>query len=301
MSDAVLLNTLLFVIALLFLAIGFRRGVIREVFVTAGLLAGALLSSYWSRPWGGDVSETFGLSTESGQYLVSTMFVIGSMLLLGYGATSAMDLDDGMPARRGTGALLGLFNGALLFGFLLRDIERFIADDATLRLLRQSAIAWGLLRQPGWILLVATLSFGLIILASIVTGRRAYRKADERSRTMTRNTVTGPSRRSPRLKWGRDGDKVEPVSASLFGARGEPFTQTMPLPPVDGSMWIDRSRTTTMHGADWMEIRPDRSSQASSASVQPESPEGNSKCSACGERMSERDLYCPRCGRAGSN
>lgn len=299
-----LLNTLLVVIALLFLAIGFRRGVIREIFVTAGVLAGALLSSYWARPWGGDLAEAFGLSTGTGQYIVSSAFIIGSMLVLGYGAALAMDFDDGAPVRRATGALLGFVNGALLFGFLLRDVERFIADDATLRLLRQSTIAWALLRQPGWILFIAAMSFGLIILASIVTGRRAHHQpafAADRSRPKSQSAAADSSRRSPRLRWGRDGDKVEPVPASLFGTGGDPFTQTMPLAPVDGGTWTDRSRTSSMSGADWMEIRSDPGTQGSSAAIQVGNPGSSSHCAACGERLSNRDLYCPRCGRAGSN
>ncbi len=300
-----LLNALLFVIAVLFLAIGFRRGVVREVFVTAGVLAGVLLSTYWSRPWGIDFADFFGVSTQTGQYLVSTGFIVGTLFLLGYGAAFAMDLDDGMPSRRVTGALLGLINGVLLFGFLLRDIERFIADEATLRLLRQSAIAWTLLRQPGWILLAATVSLGIVIVVSIVTGRRAIRQAVVTTGGLSSMTsgqaATGLHRRSPRMKWGRDGDKVEPPSTGLFTPGGDPFGQTMPLAPVDGGTWTDRSRSANMSGADWMEIRSDRSPQYASAAVQPEQSKGAMICTGCGERLRERDLYCPRCGRAGNN
>jgi len=133
MDDGMLLDALFVTIAVLCLPIGFGRGVIREAFVSAGFLFGALLASSWARPWGIDVAESLDINVGTGQFIVSTGFVVGAALLFGYGGAAAAHIPQPRRWTRLTGAVLAVCNGALIIGLILRDIERFLADGDAIR------------------------------------------------------------------------------------------------------------------------------------------------------------------------
>jgi hypothetical protein len=307
MSDALLLDILFGIIALLFIPIGFRRGVQREVFVAAGVLTGAQLSASWARPWGSDLALQIDVRTGIGQFTISAIFLIGATILLGYGGSAAIRPPEPTIWGRLAGAILAVTSGALLTGFLLRDIERFLTDPGTERTLEKSRIAWTLLRQFGWVLLGASCLMLLLIAVSVAL-RNRQAKHDLLSPVSTvpwEPPPPVPSARKPRLAWGADEGKVEPSARAFdpgngrYGADVPSAHDTIPIAPVDAAAWSpDRARGLDRQTDDWMEI-PTRQDSGWPARTGGSLPDrGALRCRGCGEALSPDDMFCPGCGRA---
>jgi uncharacterized membrane protein required for colicin V production len=285
-----LLDGLFVLIGLLLLPIGFRRGLQREIVVTAALFVGAALSSSWARPWGSDLADFFNFSTGTGQFIVAAAFLLGAVVLLGYAGAAALHLEPSSGMGRLLGAFLAVVNGALVAAYLLRDVERFLADAATERSLRDSAIAWTLLRQFGWIVLALSLLITLPILFSLLSGRRESNllQSEPRDAPAWSREERRERGRRRRLGWGKDDGKLEPVAA----AAASPLAETMPIGPVDSTFWsVDRARPAFAGGAEWMQISADPAQPAPTRATAV-------RCTGCGERLRTEDLFCPRCGRS---
>src|SRR4051794_39489070 len=208
MNDKMLLDGLFVLIALLSLPIGFRRGLTREVFVTAGVLAGAAIAASWARPWAADLADLIGSRQGIGQFAVSTAFIVGTALVLGYGGAAAAGIESHGLWSRIIGAALAVINGALISAFILRDIERFLADDGTQRSIQESEVARTLLRDFGWVIIGAALVMVVPIVIGLFIGRRSSKTAVAPAASWPPPIVG--ARRKRRLGWGRDDGKVEP-------------------------------------------------------------------------------------------
>lgn len=298
-----LLDGLFILIALLFLPIGFRRGLTREVFVSAGLLAGAKLADSWARPWGNDLAELIDTRNGAGQLAVSTAFIVGGALLLGYAGASAARVERPGIWGRLAGAVLAVLNGALIAALILRDIERFLADDGTQRTLEESRIARTLLRDFGWVLIGMAALTLLAIIISMIAGGRQGRSPAMVTTAPTWQAPAATGKRKRRLGWGRDDGKVEPQARGYNPALGRyeadapHHSETMPIAPVGPNAWsIDRAQGRT-YGNEWLEVAKGRAESAQPAVSQP--PDSStSRCLSCGERLTSNDAFCPRCGRA---
>jgi uncharacterized membrane protein required for colicin V production len=296
MDDSMLLDVLFILIALLFLPIGFRRGIAREVFVTAGILAGATIAASWARPWGVDLADLVDARNGAGQVAVSTGFVIGGALVLGYAGAAAARLDESGIWGRITGAILAVINGALIAAFVLRDIERYLADDATNRSLAESRVADALLRDFGWVLIGMAAFVASVIAVSLIAGDRRTPAQPVAAPTWQPAAATG-GKRKRRLGWGRDDGKVEPQASGFdptygrYAADAPHYGENVPIAPVAPATWsMDRAQGRPV-GSEWLSV-------GQSARPEPPAEPAPLRCLACGERLTSEDAFCPRCGRA---
>lgn len=301
MSTGMLLDGSFGMLALLLLPVGYWRGLHREIFATAGVLTGAQLGAAWARPWGSDLADLVGARVGIGQFAVSAALLIGGIVLLGYGGAAAAGTADASRRSRIAGALLAVVNGILLAAFLLRDIERFLADEGTARALDRSQVASILLREFGWVLVGLASIAVLAVAASLSLGnRRALAPLPAPVGAWVPPPVPS-AQRKPRLSWGSDEGKVEPADRAFdpasgrFSADAPSLHATMPIAPVAPAP--DRAAGWNGNRAEWVEIAPRAPSgwPAPVANAESLSP---SRCAGCGEPLTADDMFCPRCGRA---
>jgi hypothetical protein len=306
MDDGMLLDAFFVTIAVLCLPIGFGRGVIRETFVSAGFLFGALLASSWARPWGIDIADSLDITVGTGQFVVSTGFVVGAALLFGYGGAAAAHIPQPRRWTRLTGAVLAVCNGALIIGLILRDIERYLADGDAIQRIEESEIADVLLREFGWVLLGAAGTVFVLMLGGLLVRERAPTVAPLAASSPQVWTAPTEERqkRRPRLRWGRDDGKVEPVERGFDPATGRyqsdapTFGDTMSVAAVAATTWsLDRAHGLPRGYDEWLNVsRPPEERR-----VTPDPPvarENDARCESCGERLAPHEAFCPRCGRA---
>src|SRR5688572_27748462 len=152
MDDYVLLDILLGLIVALFAAIGFWRGAVKEVVVTAGIFAGSALAFSWAKPWGADLAELVEMRTDVARIVVAAIALIAATLILGYGGSALVGSPDIGLGGRLLGAGLAAINGGLLLHYCLWNVERFLTDDGGQEALDRSEVSRILLRQFGWLL-----------------------------------------------------------------------------------------------------------------------------------------------------
>lgn len=292
MTQHPVLDILFLAIVALFVPIGFARGVVREVFVTAAVLAGATFATSWARPWGGDLADQTVIRVDLARFLVSTSMLVDSMVVFGYWAASVASPARPGFAARCAGAVLAAINGALVLAFLLRDVERFLADEGTRRSLAESRVASILLRDFGW----AVAGSACVMFVTILVGTFIGNRAERVSPRPPARTEPGVSGRRHRLRWGRDDGKVEPSSRG-FDAATERYradtphhADTMPIAPVNPSAWSHDRPYTGAGAGEWVDI-----STASPGTI---TTTETQRCPGCGERTVFLDAFCPRCGRS---
>jgi uncharacterized membrane protein required for colicin V production len=174
MSIYLVLDLLLILLIALFAPIGYWRGPVKELLVTFGVLFGILLADFWARPWGRDLAEISAIGANGGAFVVAMAFMVTVTFVLGYGAGATL-----APARFGSiartiGAAIALFNGTLLVAFSLQYVRVFLLAPSTEEALYDSYVVSFLLDQIGWVLLLVALISWPVLLAILVTGRRAY-------------------------------------------------------------------------------------------------------------------------------
>jgi uncharacterized membrane protein required for colicin V production len=178
MSIYLVLDLLLILLIALFAPIGYWRGPVKELLVTFGVLFGILLADFWARPWGRDLADVSAIGANGGAFVVAMAFMVTVTFVLGYGAGAAL-----APARFGSiarsiGAAIALFNGILLVAFSLQYVRVFLLAPATEEALYDSYVVSFLLDNIGWVLLMVALISWPVLLAILVTGRRAYEGAE---------------------------------------------------------------------------------------------------------------------------
>ncbi|RIK39803.1 MAG: hypothetical protein DCC58_14765 [Chloroflexi bacterium] len=178
MSLFLALDFLLIVLICMFAPIGFWRGPVKELFVLLGILFGVILSDYWARPWGGDLSDVTSLNPDAGAFVVAMIFLISATFVIGYGIGAALAPADMLPETRGLGAVIAAFNGMLLLSFSLQFVRLFLLSDANEESLQDSFVASFLLNDIGWVLMVAAILAVPLILYLLLSGRRAYEPSD---------------------------------------------------------------------------------------------------------------------------
>jgi uncharacterized membrane protein required for colicin V production len=281
MDDYVLLDVLLGLIVALFAAIGFWRGALKEVMVTAGIFAGSALAFAWAGPWGGDLADLVEMRTDVARIVVAAIALIATTLVLGYGGSSLVGSPDVGLSNRILGAGLAAINGCLLLHYLLWNIERFLTDENGQEALDQSHISRLLLRQFGWFLIGAA---GLAALA-IAAGQFVQRRRTFVTLVPVAETIedlpavsfdANGRQRPARLPRGADTGKYEPVASGYdpeserYAADAPSAGQSIPLPPVDAANLAQSGGhgapgRNTYDGEEWYRRPP--------APAQPLSPE----------------------------
>ena len=76
MSIFLVLDVLLVLLVVLFAPIGYWRGPVKELLVMLGVLSGVVLSDYWARPWGHDLSTQTSITADGGAFIVAMAFLV---------------------------------------------------------------------------------------------------------------------------------------------------------------------------------------------------------------------------------
>ena len=90
MSIFLVLDILLVLLIVLFAPIGYWRGPVKELLVMLGVLSGVVLSDYWARPWGHDLSTQTNITADGGAFIVAMAFLVAATFILGYGLGAAL-------------------------------------------------------------------------------------------------------------------------------------------------------------------------------------------------------------------
>lgn len=174
MSIYLVLDLLLILLIALFAPIGYWRGPVKELLVTFGVLFGILLADFWARPWGRDLADITAIGSSGGAFVVAMAFMVTVTFILGYGAGAAIAPTDFSPMARAVGAGIALFNGTLLVAFSLQYVRVYLLSPATEEALYDSFVVQFLLDHIGWVLLGVAVIGWPLLLAILITGRRAY-------------------------------------------------------------------------------------------------------------------------------
>src|SRR5262245_24174463 len=115
------------IVALLVLVVfglvGYWRDTRRGVLALAGTLLGAILVGFWGDLWGQDLAKRFvGGDPRTLTFIVNCALFLFAVLLVGYGGGLLLRRGKERPSfpQRLVGTLLGLLNGALIVGYVLR-------------------------------------------------------------------------------------------------------------------------------------------------------------------------------------
>ena len=113
--------------------VGYMRDLRRGTIALLGTLAGAVLVDFWGARWGASLASRLVEGDQSRTTLiVSCLLFLWSALVVGYGGGMLLARPKERPVgQRMAGALLGLVNGLLIAGFLLRYATEQQAGFAT--------------------------------------------------------------------------------------------------------------------------------------------------------------------------
>jgi hypothetical protein len=169
---ALVLDFLLVIVVLMMVPIGFFRGGLREMCVSAGLLLGIMMSDAWAERWASLYERMFGMSEAPATFLmgVSITFVITA--LLGYGGSAALSYQPG-PGGRLYGAYLALFNAMIVTGYLINLFVTHIRPQADGDAVTGGPVARTLSDGYGGVLLVATIGIGIATVLGMFLRDRA--------------------------------------------------------------------------------------------------------------------------------
>lgn len=101
---------------------GYLRDLRRGLMALVGTLGGAILVDFWGANWGAALAKRLVEGDAARTTLwVSCLIFLWSALIVGYGGGILLNRSKDRPmAQRAVSALLGLVNGVLIVGFLLR-------------------------------------------------------------------------------------------------------------------------------------------------------------------------------------
>jgi hypothetical protein len=102
--------------------VGYVRDLRRSLLALLGTLVGAILVNFWGDQWGAGLASRFvNADVQRITFYVNCAVFLWSSLVVGYGGSILLNRAKERPfQQRLTSALLGLINGVLIVGFLLR-------------------------------------------------------------------------------------------------------------------------------------------------------------------------------------
>lgn len=130
------------VVLIMFIPIGLWRGALREWVACAGIALGTLLADVAGTRWGEGFAKLANMDPKLGGFTVATGFFLVATLLIGYGGGVTLPYRPDLSwLNRGLGALLGLGNGFLVIGGLLRLMQERLFDGRSNSPLHTAALA----------------------------------------------------------------------------------------------------------------------------------------------------------------
>jgi len=190
MALTLTITSMLLLLALTLL--GAWRGVPRGLLALLGTLIGALLADLWAPTWSTWLLQRFTFqSPETMLWTVTSLTFVLTVVLVGYGSSLLLPHSKARPVatpggmgRRADmlallgGAALGLFQGVLLLGFLLRYTSELLKSTAVTAAIQTSLLARLLHDGLGWAFLAPSL---LVVGAALIRLIAAIvRRATER-------------------------------------------------------------------------------------------------------------------------
>ena len=288
------LDAVLLLVLLLASIGGLWRGIRREIYVSLGVLLGYALSISWARSWSAHLRDVWSLSVDRSHFLVATLFLIVPMLVAGMLGPRAAEHRPPDFAGRVGGALLAIVNlvvAATLIGRWARQDLLGPADEQDVRATR---IVGRMTDELGLVLLGAAVAGLVLLLASLwVKGRR--RAQFHRATPIRPPDARVHRREQPTLA--PEAEKVEPRTTGLGGwasrasSRPSDAAATVPIPVV-----TDASRSNG--GQTGHDVRESSASEWLTVTRAVGRAESIARCLSCGERLTESDRFCPRCGRS---
>ncbi len=157
---SLVLDFLLVIIFLMMIPIGFYRGGLRELSVSAGLLLGIMMADAWASKWGNVYERLFGLGNGGATFLMGVTIAFGITAFIGYGGSSVLSYQPG-PGGRLYGAYLALFNAMIVAGFLINLYVENIVTGMDAEAVTTGIVARTLSDGFGSVLLVATIGVAI--------------------------------------------------------------------------------------------------------------------------------------------
>ena len=155
LTNHLILDAAIVAIAVLFALIGFMRGVQREIFTTAAILGGWAMATAWTDDWADDLSDWIAVSPSTAGFVLTAGFLVGSLVILGWGAGSAVGSPPRTIGQRMAGGILGGINGVLFASYGLATYRDYLADLSDRALIDSTRIASVVLDDLPWAILIA--------------------------------------------------------------------------------------------------------------------------------------------------
>jgi uncharacterized membrane protein required for colicin V production len=293
MTNDLILNLVLAGFVVVFAAIGFVRGIQREVFVSAAILGGWAIASAWSQKWGAEFADLVNISTKTAEFIVTIGLLIGSLIILGWGGSNAVGSRPSGGGDHIAGAILGGINGVLLVSYSLSAYTRYLSNARDRELISTSRLAHIARDEYGYILAIGMGAMVLLTLIGLAIGGKPERPPMPQGRSYP----TPPG--SP-VVYRNDDAKVEPVRTDSQNY----LDSTMPIPPVEPSRYAEsggrRQQTRFRPGAtqEWSRVPAnDLTAPINVASADSFEAAATVSCRACGQQVALSDVYCPYCGK----
>ncbi|MBA3275684.1 MAG: CvpA family protein [Chloroflexia bacterium] len=193
MLESLALDSLLILILLLLVPIGFYRGGLREVCSAAGVLLGLLVAQQWSPRWGSWVAGVTGIDEGISRFMVAMATLVLFAALIGYGAASAFTSSPS-PGGRLYGGLVALASGFLFLGALIQFVASYLYDGVYPDMIRRGFVSRALSVGFDWVLLAVSVT----VLVSIVLGMIVReRETDEILIEIPRDATSATRRPAP--------------------------------------------------------------------------------------------------------
>lgn len=169
---AFVLDFLLVIIFVMMVPIGFYRGGLRELCVSAALLLGILMSQSWGERWSDLFVRLFDMGEGGATFLMSVVITFSITALIGYGGSAAFTYRPG-PGGRLYGAYLALFSAMIVTGYLINLYTAYIVPETNAEPVTTGIIARSLSDGFGSVLLVATIGVALATIFGMFVRERA--------------------------------------------------------------------------------------------------------------------------------
>ena len=292
MTNELILDLVLIVGVAVFAIVGFIRGIQREVFTTAALLGGWAMASAWTERWDDWLADLINISTRTSGFIITAGLLVGSLVILGWGAGGVVGAPPYTTSQRLAGALLGGINAVLLANYALSTYTEYLSDLGGRRLIDAARVAQVVRDEYAYAIAGAMALAVLLTIIALAIG------GSGRSGALPSGRPYPSPARKETLALRDDEYKVEPVR------RSPELESTMPIAPIDPGRLTDsggrrqQSRFQPTQGRDWIHTQ---NTQATAPISYTENGPAEStttvSCVSCGRAVTLSDVYCPYCGK----
>ncbi len=154
----------------LFLPLGFWRGLWREILTSVGILLAAVTTLMWTGIWARLLASVLRADQPTAQLAAQLTGFLAITVLVAYGiGLLPLRIDSSALWTRLLGALVSLINGSIIFSFILQFIYYYYtALKVQPNPVNASAVAWNLANWAGWFyMLLALLGLAAVALSAV--------------------------------------------------------------------------------------------------------------------------------------